>query len=37
MKVVEDAGDSENLKAGQIISARQLRDENSLLRRNDQT
>ena len=36
MKVVEDAGDSENLKAGQIISARQLRDENSLLRRNDQ-
>ncbi|MGJ8744912.1 DNA-directed RNA polymerase subunit beta', partial [Polaribacter sp.] len=35
MKVVEDAGDSENLKAGQIISARQLRDENSLLRRND--
>jgi DNA-directed RNA polymerase subunit beta' len=36
MKVVEDAGDSENLKAGQIITARQLRDENSLLRRNDQ-
>jgi DNA-directed RNA polymerase subunit beta' len=35
MKVVEDDGDSENLKAGQIISARQLRDENSLLRRND--
>ncbi|WP_435416059.1 DNA-directed RNA polymerase subunit beta' [Polaribacter aestuariivivens] len=35
MKVVEDAGDSENLKPGQIISARQLRDENSLLRRND--
>ncbi len=35
MKVVEEAGDSENLKAGQIISARQLRDENSLLRRND--
>ena len=35
MKVVEDVGDSENLKAGQIISARQLRDENSLLRRND--
>ncbi len=27
MKVVEDAGDSENLKAGQIISPRQLRDE----------
>jgi len=37
MKVIEDAGDSENIKAGQIISARQLRDENSLLRRNDQT
>ncbi|CAI8160361.1 MAG: DNA-directed RNA polymerase subunit beta' [Polaribacter sp. SA4-10] len=36
MKVVENSGDSENLKAGQIISARQLRDENSLLRRNDQ-
>jgi len=36
MKVVEDSGDSENLKPGQIISARQLRDENSLLRRNDQ-
>ena len=35
MKVIEDAGDSENLNAGQIISARQLRDENSLLRRND--
>ncbi len=35
MKVVEDAGDSENLKAGQIISARDLRDENSLLRRSD--
>jgi DNA-directed RNA polymerase subunit beta' len=36
MKVIEDAGDSENVKAGQIISARQLRDENSLLKRNDQ-
>ncbi|QTE22375.1 DNA-directed RNA polymerase subunit beta' [Polaribacter cellanae] len=35
MKVIESAGDSENLKEGQIISARQLRDENSLLRRND--
>ena len=35
MKVVEDAGDSENLKAGQIISPRQLRDENSVLRRED--
>ena len=37
MKVVEEAGDSENLKPGQIVSARQLRDENSLLRRNDQS
>ena len=36
MKVVEDAGESEKIKPGQIISARQLRDENSLLRRNDQ-
>ncbi|MGI9545985.1 MAG: DNA-directed RNA polymerase subunit beta' [Flavobacteriaceae bacterium] len=34
-KVVEEAGDSENLKAGQIISARELRDENSILRRED--
>jgi DNA-directed RNA polymerase subunit beta' len=35
MKVVEDAGDSVNIKAGQIISPRELRDENSLLRRED--
>ncbi|WP_299611110.1 DNA-directed RNA polymerase subunit beta' [uncultured Aquimarina sp.] len=35
MKVVEDAGDSENLKAGQIVSPRDLRDENSILRRED--
>ncbi|KPM31793.1 DNA-directed RNA polymerase beta' subunit [Croceitalea dokdonensis DOKDO 023] len=34
-KVVEDSGDSENLKAGQIISVRELRDENSLLKRAD--
>ena len=34
-KVVEDAGESETLQAGQIISARRLRDENSLLRRSD--
>ncbi len=33
--VVEDAGDSENLKPGQIISPRELRDENSMLKRND--
>ena len=36
MKVVEDAGESPNLKPGQIISARKLRDENSQLRRKDQ-
>ncbi|HCR53990.1 MAG TPA: DNA-directed RNA polymerase subunit beta', partial [Cytophagales bacterium] len=35
MKVVVDPGDSTNLKAGQIISARKLRDENSMLRRKD--
>jgi DNA-directed RNA polymerase subunit beta' len=35
MKVVEDSGDSVNLKAGQIITPRQLRDENSVLRRED--
>ena len=34
-KVVTDAGDSENLKAGQIVSVRELRDENSLLKRAD--
>jgi len=36
-KVVEDAGESENLKAGMIITARDLRDENSILRRSDKT
>jgi DNA-directed RNA polymerase subunit beta' len=35
MKVVEDAGDSATLKPGQIITLRQLRDENSILRRED--
>ncbi|PHS61154.1 MAG: DNA-directed RNA polymerase subunit beta' [Flavobacterium sp.] len=35
MKVIENAGDSEMLKEGQIISPRDLRDENSILRRND--
>ena len=35
MKVVEDSGDSSNLKPGQIISARRLRDENSSLKRRD--
>ena len=34
-KVIEDAGESENLKAGQIVTARDLRDENSILRRED--
>ena len=34
-KVVSDAGDSENLKAGQIITLRKLRDENSSLKRRD--
>jgi len=35
MKVIEEAGDSENLKVGQLVSARQLRDENSILKRDD--
>ncbi|MEI6456203.1 MAG: DNA-directed RNA polymerase subunit beta' [bacterium] len=34
-KVVEDPGDSPSFKAGQIISARKLRDENSMLKRKD--
>jgi len=34
-KIVEDSGDSENLKAGQTITSRELRDENSILRRED--
>lgn len=34
-KVVTDAGDSENLKPGQIITVRKLRDENSTLKRRD--
>ncbi len=37
MKVVMEAGDSENLRPGQIISPRDLRDENSLLKRADKT
>ncbi len=35
MKVVENAGDSSALKEGQIVTARELRDENSILRRED--
>lgn len=34
-KVVIESGDSENLKPGQIVSARKLRDENSSLKRKD--
>jgi DNA-directed RNA polymerase subunit beta' len=34
-KVIEDAGDSATLKAGQIVTARELRDENSILKRED--
>ena len=34
-KVVIDPGDSDSTKSGQIMSARKLRDENSLLRRKD--
>jgi len=34
-KVVTDAGDSETLHAGQIVTARKLRDENSMLKRRD--
>ena len=34
-KVVTDRGDSDRFKEGQIISARDLRDENSLLKRQD--
>jgi len=36
MMVVEDAGDSTEVRAGQIISARKLRDVNSQLKRADQ-
>ncbi len=35
MKVVVDAGESDNLRPGQIITARKLRDENSQLKRGD--
>ena len=34
-KVVVDPGDSATLKAGQIVSVRRLRDENSILKRKD--
>lgn len=34
-KVVQDAGDSKELRPGQIVTARRLRDENSMLKRQD--
>ncbi len=34
-KVVTDAGESTKLKPGQIVSLREVREENSILRRND--
>ncbi len=34
-KFVEDAGDSTKLKPGQLVTLRQLREENSYLKRND--
>ena len=34
-KVVVDAGDSQTLQPGQIVTARKLRDENSMLKRRD--
>ncbi len=34
-KIVVEPGDSENLKGGQIVSMRQLREENSMLKRRD--
>lgn len=34
-KVVTDVGDSAKLRAGQIVSLREVREENSILRRND--
>ena len=36
-KVVVDKGESDNLKEGQIITARELRDENSILKRSDKS
>ena len=36
-KVIEDSGDSVSFKAGQIVTARELRDENSILKREDKT
>ena len=36
-KVIEDAGESATFRAGQIVTARELRDENSILKREDKT
>ncbi len=36
-KVIEDAGDSVTLKPGKIVTARELRDENSILKREDKS
>jgi DNA-directed RNA polymerase subunit beta' len=36
-KVIEDAGDSVTIKPGQIVTARELRDENSILKREDKS
>ncbi len=35
MKYIIEAGDSDSLRAGDIVSARKLRDENSMLKRKD--
>ncbi len=35
LKFIENPGDSTNLQAGQIVTARKLRDENSVLKRKD--
>ncbi|MEL7118411.1 MAG: DNA-directed RNA polymerase subunit beta' [Bacteroidota bacterium] len=34
-KIVEDSGDSNRLRPGQLVTLRQVREENSFLRRND--
>jgi len=34
-KIITDSGDCQTLKPGQIITARKLRDENSVLKRKD--
>jgi DNA-directed RNA polymerase subunit beta' len=34
-KVIEESGDSQSFKPGQIVTARKLRDENSMLKRKD--